>query len=98
MRAMRLFSLAVMVAFVSSVFVGAQSAKPRTVWDGVYTDAQAARATATFDGVCSRCHTLTPDGNRPVSGEKFWQAYSQKTVGDLLTYVKTNMPNGNGGS
>ena len=69
-----------------------------TVWDGAYTDAQAARATPVFGQNCSRCHTLTPDGTRPLSGDKFWLSYTQKTVGDLLTYVRTAMPNGNPGS
>src|SRR5437899_1081063 len=70
----------------------------RTVWDGVYTEAQASRATATFNQSCSNCHSLAPQGNRSLSGDKFWEGFTQKTVGDLLTYVKTNMPNGNGGS
>ena len=98
MRAMRIFILAVLVAFAGSVFISAQSAPARTVWDGAYTDVQAARGTATFDTVCSRCHTLDASGARPVVGDKFWQGYSQKTVGDLLRYVSTSMPNGNGGS
>jgi S-disulfanyl-L-cysteine oxidoreductase SoxD len=80
--------------------LGAQVPQPagRTVWDGVYTDAQATRATSTFNQSCSNCHSLTPQGNRSLTGDKFWEGFTQKTVGDLLTYVKTNMPNGNGGS
>ena len=35
---------------------------------------------------------------QPAGGDKFWEGFTQKTVGDLLTYVRTNMPNGNGGS
>jgi mono/diheme cytochrome c family protein len=70
----------------------------KTVWDGVYTDAQADRATATFSSTCSRCHTLTADGNRPLSGDKFWEGYTQKTVADLLAFVSKNMPNGQGGT
>lgn len=73
-------------------------APARTVWDGVYTDAQAERATATFTQSCARCHTLTAEGTRPLSGDKFWEGYTQRTVADLLTYVRTNMPNGSGGS
>ena len=72
--------------------------KPRTVWDGVYTDAQATRATGVFGATCAGCHTLTPDGNRPLSGESFWQSNTQKSVAELLGYVSKNMPNGNGGS
>jgi S-disulfanyl-L-cysteine oxidoreductase SoxD len=85
-------------AFVLSVTVtiDGQAPKTPTVWDGVYTDAQAERATATFGSTCSRCHSLTEDGtgNRPLTGTKFWEGYTQKTVGDLLKYVSTNMPNG----
>ena len=101
MRAMRIFTIAAMVMFAGSVFISAQGAPKKTVWDGAYTDAQAARATATFDSICTNCHTLTPGGSTrggPVSGDKFWATFTQKSVGDLLTYVSTNMPNGNGGS
>jgi mono/diheme cytochrome c family protein len=75
-----------------------QAAGSRTVWDGVYTDAQAERATQAFSQFCSRCHTLAAQGDSPLSGEKFWEGFTQKTVEELLTYVRTNMPNGNGGS
>ena len=76
----------------------AANAQGRTVWDGVYTDAQAARATGVFGQSCARCHTLDAQGNRPLVGDKFWERNTQKTVGDLLTFVRTNMPNGTGGS
>ena len=72
--------------------------KSRTVWDGVFTEAQATRATGVFGASCAGCHTLTPDGNRPLSGEAFWQSNTQKSVAELLSYVSKNMPNGNGGS
>lgn len=79
--------------------VDAQDApKGRTVWDGVYTETQADRATATFGQTCSRCHTLTPEGARPLSGDKFWEGFTQRSVADLLDFVSKNMPNGNGGS
>jgi mono/diheme cytochrome c family protein len=70
------------------------AAQAKTVWDGVYTDAQAERATSVFGSSCANCHTLGADGNRPLSGEKFWAGWTQKSVGDLVTYVRTNMPNG----
>jgi mono/diheme cytochrome c family protein len=94
-------SLIIALLLTSAGFVHAQApAAGRTVWDGVYTDAQAARATATFNSVCANCHTLAAQGTqKPLSGDKFWEKFTQKTVGDLLTYVKTNMPNGvNAGS
>jgi len=85
--------------FAGSVLVSSQApTKPRTVWDGVYTEAQANRATGVFGASCAGCHTLTPDGNRPLSGEEFWQSHTQKSVAELLAYISKNMPNGNGGS
>jgi len=98
-RLVFLAAVTVLTASLGAGIVRAQTPAPgRTVWDGVYTDAQAERARGTFSQSCARCHTLTPDGSRPVSGEKFWQGFTQKTVADLLTYVSTNMPNGNGGT
>jgi mono/diheme cytochrome c family protein len=66
----------------------------KTVWDGAYTEAQAERAQGTFSANCARCHTLTAEGARPLVGPQFWQANTQKTVGDLLKFVSVNMPNG----
>lgn len=101
-RILVLLTTMLVVAAVGTGLLSAQASnaggRTRTVWDGAYTDAQAARATAHFGESCASCHTLGPDGEGPLTGEAFWQGFSQKTVADLLTYVKTNMPNGNGGS
>jgi mono/diheme cytochrome c family protein len=94
-----LIGVALLLASSGGMIASAQGSTARpTVWDGVYTDAQAARATATFSQVCSRCHTLSAEGNGPLVGDKFWEGFTQKSVADLLKYVSTNMPNGNGGS
>ena len=82
---------------VGGALMSAQApAAGRTVWDGVYTDAQATRGTQTFGQTCTNCHTLAAQGNRPLSGDKFWEGWTQKSVGDLLKFVSTNMPNGVG--
>ena len=70
----------------------------RTVWDGVYTEAQAARGMAAFGQSCSGCHALAAQGKAPLVGEAFWKSFAQKTVGDLLEFVSVNMPNGTPGS
>jgi S-disulfanyl-L-cysteine oxidoreductase SoxD len=87
---------AALCVLAGSPALHAQDPKPagRTVWDGVYTEDQAARATGVFGGTCSNCHSLTAQGNRPLAGERFWQRNTQKSVGDLLTFVSKNMPNG----
>jgi hypothetical protein len=77
----------------------AQTGTPRrTVWDGVYTEAQAARGLTAFGQSCSGCHALAAEGKAPLVGEPFWKSFAQKTVGDLLEFVSTNMPNGTPGS
>src|SRR5687767_9108902 len=89
---------ALLLAAGANVGTSAQApaAQGRTVWDGVYTEAQAARATSVFGASCSNCHSLAPDGtgNRPLAGDRFWQRNTQKSVGELLEFVSKNMPNG----
>lgn len=51
-----------------------------------------------FGQHCSGCHALAATGKAPLVGDAFWKSFAQKTVGDLLTYVSANMPNGTPGS
>jgi mono/diheme cytochrome c family protein len=90
------------LVFVAAVTVGLANAQTstlrRTVWDGVYTEAQAARGMGAYAQSCSGCHALATEGKAPLVGEPFWKSFAQKTVGDLLEFVSTYMPNGNPGS
>ena len=84
---------------VTACLVTAQTTPPRrTVWDGVYTEAQASRGATAFGQSCAGCHSLAGQGKSVLSGDPFWKSFSQKTVGDLLDYVSANMPNGAPGS
>jgi len=87
------------VALATASLVTAQTANPsRTVWDGVYTEAQAARGTTAYGQSCAGCHALATEGKAPLVGDPFWKSFAQKNVGDLLEFVSTYMPNGNPGS
>ena len=87
------------LASVTASLVTAQTGTPRrTVWDGVYTESQATRGMMSFGQSCSGCHALALEGKAPLVGEPFWKSFAQKTVGDLLEFVSTNMPNGSPGS
>jgi mono/diheme cytochrome c family protein len=87
------------LVFSTANLVTAQNSTPRrTVWDGVYTEAQAARGLTAFGQNCGGCHVLTTEGKSPLVGDPFWTSFAQKTVGDLLDYVSANMPNGRPGS
>jgi mono/diheme cytochrome c family protein len=84
-----------LLAFATVGFATAQTApKQQTVWDGVYTDAQATRGEMAFSRSCANCHALATEGKIPLVGDLFWKSFSQKTVGELLEYVSNNMPNG----
>jgi hypothetical protein len=93
------------LALLTSAVLSAQEAapRPRTVWDGAYTDTQAERGRTAYEASCARCHTLSPlpETTQPaagnggsVTGEKFWRMFQQRSVGDLLAYLKKFMPNG----
>jgi S-disulfanyl-L-cysteine oxidoreductase SoxD len=85
-----------LLALATASLGNAQTSTPRrTVWDGVYTEAQAARGVGAFGQSCAGCHALTAEGKAPLVGESFWKSFAQKTVGDLLEFVSANMPNGN---
>jgi mono/diheme cytochrome c family protein len=88
-----------LIAFAASGVGTAQTAPSRrTVWDGAYTEAQAARGATAFGLSCSGCHALAVEGKAPLVGDSFWKSFSQKTVGELLDYISANMPNGAPGS
>lgn len=87
------------LASVTATIVTAQtSTSNRTVWDGAYTEAQATRGVSAFGQSCAGCHALGAEGRAPLGGDHFWKSFSQKTVGDLLEFVSTYMPNGTPGS
>ncbi len=54
----------------------------RSVWDGVYTDAQAKRGEALFAENCVTCHgpALEGDGEAPPlsGGEPFWRGTASR--------------------
>ncbi len=91
-----LLSLAslVLTSVTASLVTAQTSPRRRTVWDGVYTESQAARGVTAFGQSCSGCHALASAGKAPLVGEPFWKSFAQKTVGDLLEFVSANMPNG----
>lgn len=67
----------------------------KTVWDGVYTDAQAERGQAVYKSACVECHgaDLTGDGFAPaLIGAEFEGNWSDLSVGDLFERIRVSMP------
>lgn len=68
----------------------------KSVWDGIYTERQAARGATAYTANCSRCHGEQLEGGtgRPLVGEGFWRDFQARTVDYLHAYMAKNMPNG----
>ena len=68
-----------------------------TVWDGVFTEAQATRGEATYFEECASCHgqdLVGGDGSPapPIVGDMFLDALAGSSVADFFEIVRTTMP------
>ena len=71
------------------------AAQTRTVWDGVYTDAQAERGRASYQQSCVGCHRddLRGDNTAPsLVGESFTFLWGDMEVGELSARIQKLMP------
>ena len=71
------------------------AAQGRTVWDGVYSEAQAERGRTSYLQTCVACHRddLRGDGTAPsLVGESFAFLWGDMTVGELFVRTRKLMP------
>jgi mono/diheme cytochrome c family protein len=85
--------LTFVIVLVALPVAAALSQAERSVWNGVYTDAQAARGQTVFAASCSSCH-----GVEDFAGDAFLGAWDATTVLDLFSTMQTKMPMDNPGS
>lgn len=81
------------VTAVSNHAVGAEQGK--TVWDGVFTAAQAERGAAEYKTACSECHgnDLMGDGFAPaLTGAEFMGNWNDLSIGDFFERIRISMP------
>jgi cytochrome c5 len=66
----------------------------RTVADGVYTDAQAARGAIVYDGACRGCHRADLGGGTgpALRDERFARIFAGQDLKKLFTKTATTMP------
>jgi cytochrome c len=85
---------------LSHAVVGAFQAKPRSVWDGVYTDDQAKRGAPLYAEKCSNCHgsELTGNDAPALVGAEFSANWSDLSLNDLAERIRITMPADNAGS
>ena len=82
-----------LVVFFLAAAIYAQ--QPASVWDGVYTQAQADRGKALYAKECASCHGATLDGSGqvpPLAGKDFQGNWNGQTADDLLEKMQTSMP------
>jgi mono/diheme cytochrome c family protein len=88
-------------ALLIALAAGRAQAQTISIWDGVYTETQAARGSAGFTAHCANCHgaDLGGTGEAPaLSGPKFLSDFDGLSLGDLFDRVRTTMPQDNPGS
>ena len=80
--------------------VAVYAADEASVWDAVYTSAQADRGKALFSERCSACHGDALEGKigPSLAADSFKADFDGLTVDDLFEYVQTSMPRGNVGT
>lgn len=78
----------------------------RTIWDGVYTAAQAERGAAEYRGPCGLCHGRRLNGapddadmrsTPPLARAKFLRNWNGRSMATLYEYIRATMPKSNPG-
>ena len=66
----------------------------RSVWDGVYTEAQATRGREAYAQDCASCHGDKLEGAAapPLVGTAFTSGLTGKTMGDFFARLSATMP------
>ena len=89
MKRIRVFILLLSLATISV------AAASRSVWDGVYSKAQATRGQTVYGEECARCHGPNLGGGEAspaLVGEDFIGKWRGRTAGDLFEEIRTTMP------
>ncbi len=69
--------------------------RARSVWDGVYTEAQAKRGLPLYNEHCLDCHGDDLEGDAetpPLRGGAFLTNWDGQKLGDLYTRIHRDMP------
>ena len=92
--ALTLMSIACLV-FAPRLVIAQGAASGGTVWDGVFTEAQASRGEAAYLRSCAACHKedLLGGGTAPaLAGEAFFRRWNESTLDDVVQTMRSSMP------
>ena len=88
-----------LVIFITAIMVtitllAQESENRKTVWDGVFTAAQAERGKDAYATHCSSCHTADLSGTSApaLKGDSFMENWREDSVKSLFTFIRTSMP------
>jgi mono/diheme cytochrome c family protein len=93
MRAI-LILVSMLTAAATAMPLSAQAQTGQSVWDGVYTDAQADRGAGQYTQHCAMCHGAALEGNGespPLVGQ-FIPDWAGTTLDELTDKISTTMP------
>jgi len=79
---------------------GAERTTPKSVWDGLYEEAQAARGKTAYDTACAECHMVDLGGKEyagPLAGFGFQLKWQDASLGEVYGRIRS-MPLGRAGS
>jgi len=93
-RTSRVAAACVIAAFLAWVSTAAHAQAARTVQDGVFTDAQAARGQALYAQRCAGCHGPTLNGVQapPLAGDAFVGKWRTEPLSALFIKIRYTMP------
>ena len=96
MSASKVF-FAMVAALTISLAYGVVRAQDKTVWDGVYSDAQAKRAEPLFADKCAKCHAGDLSGGEgpSLAGSEFSGNWDDLSINDLAERIRVSMPQDN---
>jgi cytochrome c len=86
--------LAIPALLLTAGIASAQTPARHSIWDGVYSEAQAGRGRTFYMQSCARCHGAELAGTfetPPLVG-RFMPYWSGSTLDALFDYVSTSMP------
>jgi len=83
------------IAAMTLPAVAQESAKRKTVLEGVFTAAQAERGKEAYALHCSSCHSDDLQGQAapPLKDDPFLDNWREDSANSLFTFIKTRMPN-----
>jgi len=86
---------ALLLSALGLTAAGAQGAAPaKSIWDGAFTEGQAARGQERYRTACAACHAedLLGAQGPALVGQAFLDRWAGSTVFDMVQVIKQSMP------